>query len=527
MDEVPIRKLYGSYTRRILGKFSWPKALWVITWVALAVGLAFTPTLGTRILAILAVLIGAVGIWPFSYGPGFSYVLERNESATIRRRKGRVAQQARPGSKRRATNKEPIKVEIHAYPTAVPDRDSLGIYHFPETKGDASIITGEAWPGANIGASERFSSENELAKAVLDATNMTADSTGIIIGAHKGPVDIWRSRDWEAESVHQNVVNAGRYDFGVNPPTNVYERQSANFSELDLNRRLFTRDVTGYVGLNVTRPKDFAEIEKAVVAGKMSPRQFENRMLISRMTRRLEENLKAQGITGLKALDEKEIRSFAKSTFELQDIDAWNYLMRHPDSEEAIPMTSADKFWPWPRKEPLVLSDYLGRPYINFDESLFRIARATKLNETVFPGEFKPLFMSGDIGLANQTSLNISLSGMTYSAKDESKALTYAILVQKALSGIFESDETYRTMEDEANANALRERQNRYFLGGKQALGFNLYAVWGGVDEEALEEADRAVQEHARSCDIKLQLIPLESRQIRAFFSANIGGFLI
>jgi len=493
----------------------------------LAVGLALTPTIATRILAAVAVIIGAIGAWPFNYGPGYTYLIERNSSRTIRRRKGRVAQEPRPGSKRRATNKEPIKVEIHAYPTAVPGRDSLGIFHFPETKGDATFIVGQAWQGANVGPHERYDAENGFANAILDAANMTADSVGLIVGAHKGPLDIWRSRDWNAEAVHDNVINAGRLDFATNPPTRVHERQSANFAELDLNRRLFTREVTGFVGLNVTRPKDFKDIEKAVLAGKMTPRQFENRMLISRMTRRLEENLKAQGISGLQALDEKGIRSFAKSTFELEDIDAWNYLMRHPDADDAVAMSSHDRFWPWPRKEPLVLLDSQGRPYINFDGSLFRIARATKLNETVFPGEFKPLFMSGDIGLANQTSLTLSLSGMTYSARDESKALTYAILIQKALSGIFEVDDTYRTMEDEATANALRERQNRYFLGGKQALGFNLFAAWGAMDEEGLEEADRAVQEHARSCDVKLQLVPLESRQIRAFWSANIGGFLM
>lgn len=527
MNEVPTRKLNSKLSLRVLSRIS-PEQWWIGgTSIVLILVLVVIPLWPTRIAAILVLIAAVLLVWPRSYGPGYTYPAEAIDTLKIRRREGRVAQDERPGKKGEVKYKEPLPAKIVPFPTTAPGRESLGVFHFTDTNADSTFVVGEAWQrGVNVGFAERFSAENDLADAILDASNMTAGSVGIFIGAYRGPVDIWESRDWNGANLHSNVLSAGRSDFDERPPDNVHERQHVFFDQLDKSRQLQTRKVQGFVGLNVARTKEFEKIAQAYREGAITTKKFENQVMISRMTRRLQENLRIQGLTGVRAFDEIEARDYAKRAVSV-DLEEWDYLRRHPDDMSKPGMTPTDRLWPWGIEEPLVLRDSQGNPYIRFDNTFCRVARAIRLNETVFPGEFRPLFDANDIGLANETSLMVSMSGRTYSARDESRALTYAILLQRAIGGIFRPDDMYMSAEEEAEANKLRERQNDLYFGGAQALGFNLFMTWSAKDEDGLFEADRAVDEHARSCGIKLEYIPLESRQIPAYFSAHFGGFLL
>gem|GEM_PF-5730982 len=529
MSEIPQRVMSGRFSRRIrnvqIGQWKWGG-----TWVILAIGLTFIPFTTTKLAAVAFAIIGVWGAWPYSWGPLYSYVPDFRETLAIRRRKGRVARDARPGSRRRATQHEPIDVQIAVFPTSTPERKNLATLYAPPSNSDTIIVTGVAWQGANQEPFSRLTMEDGFANAILDVANMTADSTGITVGLHKGPINLWDSRDWTVGAYGSRVLAAGRRDFDENPPTNTYERQMADFSDTDMRRRLYQREVTAFVGLNVARPDDAKQVFADFRKGDIDARQFERKMLISRMARRLEQNLQAQGVSKAQALDEMGMRNFARSSWDV-NIEEWWNLLKDPSS--APPITDRksillkDPLWPWPLVEPLALRDEAGRPYIELGGSYWRIARATRMNETVFPGEFKPLFASGDLGLADETSLTIALTGDTFPVSKESKALNYAIVAQEAFSGIFLSDDATLSPEEEEKASMLRDRQKQLHAGGKQGINYNLWATWGATSLDVLREVDGKIEEHARACSIRLNYIQWESRMMRAKFTASIGTPLI
>lgn len=529
MEEIPQRVMSGRFTRR-LRNIRLNQWIWGGSWVILAAGFAVVPEIWIRVVAALFLVIGIWGAWPYSYGPLFTYIPEYRATRAIRRRKGRVAREARPGSRRRNTQHAPIDVQIAAFPTTQPDRSSLATFYSPGRNCDTSITVGKAWQGSNLEPFQRLNAEDGFANAILDVANMTTDSIGLTLGLHKGPVNIWESRNWAADNFHENVKRAGRLDFDERPPTNVYERQSADFSDTDLRRRLFTRDVTAFVGLNVQRPDDFKAIREGVRKGEITAKEFERRVLISRMTRRLEQNLRIQGVSDVESLDEMGMRTFAQSSWNL-DIEEWYDYLQDPSSRPPVDdkrsILHKDPYWPWPLDEPLALIDDTGKPYLDLGGSKHRIARATRMNETVFPGEFKPLYVSGDIGLANETSLTVSMSGDTFPVSKESKALNYAIVLQEAFNGMFLSDDAVRSLEEQEKIQELRDRQDKLYRGGKQGINYNLWTAWGASDLATLQEVDEIVAEHARSCDIHLRFIPWESRMIKAKFTASIGASLM
>jgi hypothetical protein len=285
-----------------------------------------------------------------------------------------------------------------------------------------------------------------------------------------------------------------------------------------------------FVGLNVERPDNFKKIREGVRSGEISAKQFERLVPVTRMVKRLEQNLRAQGVTGVRTLDEMGIRTFAQSSWNI-DIEQWYNLLQDPST--APPVTdrrsvlNKDPLWPWPLTEPLALRDEAGKPYLILGGTYHRIARASRMNETIFPGEMKPLFNSGDIGLANETSLTVTMSGDTFPISKEARALNYAIVVQEAFSGMFLSDEAYRSKDELQRAQTLRDRQDQLHYSGKQGMNYNLWNTWAAPDLETLIDVDAIVEEHARSCEISLQYINWESRMMRAKFTASIGSPLL
>ena len=573
--EVPHYNLEGhkEYRANNVSTDQWK---WIGAWIGLSVLLVVLPwillpwfgnsTDFMRYLAVVSLAAGMYGFYKNEDGLGF-----RNLQAKLENRKMRKNRDGK-GSILRA-KRPPIGLRIVGYPTesSAPDfpdeiREALsqveldrimeqfneetftlGTVYSKEDDSDTSFVVGTGMRSANGDAVDSFMGRKRVVEALSHVANESDTLPSFSMIYSTRPRDMMPILTWYAENLDPEVTNARPIELknvGVTDGIpdldeeaffkgTIAERHATSIDMMSVKASVDGQEGSMAIGITVPRPSNWKKRKDGTLDGLLTPKQLQEAP-ITNLTLLLEQELASAGVSDVAALSETDINRFIRSKWDIKGIREWqNRLAEHVVAEaarlfgDADAETSAPKPTPapspWPEHKIVPGISKNGKSFLFIDGTYHRVLQVRRFGKTkVFADDFLPLFASQDIQPASMTGITVSVCGDVINVENEQKMLTRRIVIRQAISNE-RKGERYETPAEKEKAGALENKQYMLHYGGAFALSYNVYVTISAVTPDLLDGVEKRVRSHARLSRITLRYINDESRQLRAFATANFG----
>lgn len=549
---------------------------WIGAWIGLSVFLVILPWIlalwfdGTtdflRYFAVVSLAIGMYGFYKNEDGLGFRNLQAKLENRKLRKNrneKGSILQAKRP----------PIGLRIVGYPTgtsapefpdeireALGDEElkrimeqfneesfTLGTVYSQEDNSDTAFVVGTGMKSANADATDSFMGRKRVVEALSHVANESDSLPSFSMIYSTRPLDMLPITTWYAENLDPEVTHARAIelkDRGVKDDLpildeeaffkgTIAERHAASINMMTAKASVDGQEGSMAIGITVPRPSNWKKRKDGTLDGLLTPKQLQEAP-ITNLALLLEQELASAGVSDVAALSETDMNRFIRSKWDIKGIRQWqNRLAEHVTAEavhlfgdedarklapEPMPAPS-----PWPEKKIVSGISKNGKTYLFSDGTYHRVLQVRRFGKTkVFADDFLPLFASQDIQPASMTGITVSVCGDVINVENEQKMLTRRIVIRQAISNE-RKGERYETPAEKEKAGALVNKSFSLHYGGAFALSYNVYVTISATTLDLLDAVERRVQKHARLCRITLRYIRDESRQLRAFATANFG----
>lgn len=550
---------------------------WIGTWMGLSVFLVVLPWILSiwlgdaadflRYFAVITLVIGLYGFYKNEDGLGFRNLQAKLENQKLhknRNEKGSVVRAKRP----------PIGLRIVGYPTAssapeFPDElketlsdveldrimeqfneesFTLGTVYSQEDNSDTSFVVGTGIRSANADPADSFMGR----KGVVDALSHiaiesdTLPSVSLIYSTR--PLDMMPMMKWYSENLDPEVTNARSIELknlGANKigipildeeaffKGTIAERHAASINMMTAKASVDGQEGSMAIGITVPRPSNWKKRKDGTLDGLLTPKQLQDAP-ITNLTLLLEQELASAGVSDVAALSETDINRFIRSKWDIKGIRQWHaHLAEHVEADAARlfgdeeAKQSAPKPTPapspWPERKIVPGVSKSGKSFLFIDGTYHRVLQVRRFGKTkIFADDFLPLFASQDIQPASMTGVTVSVCGDIVNVENEQKMLTRRIVIRQSLRN-GKKGERHETPAQKERAGALVNKQYMLHYGGAFALSYNVYVTISAVTSDLLDDVEKRVRTHARLSRITLRYISDESRQLRAFATANFG----
>lgn len=573
--DTPFYNLEGSkeYRANNVSPDQWR---WIGTWLGLTALLVVLPWIlkpwvGTefefvRYFAFPTLILGAYGFYKNEDGLGFRNIQAKYENLRMRGstdEKGSVARAKRP----------PIGLRIVGFPTesTAPDfpdeiREALdqaeldrimeqfnedtftlGTVYSKEDNSDTAFVVGTGMKSAGADPIGSFIGRAKVVNALerIALESDTLPSFSLIYSTR--PRDMTPITSWYANNLDPEVTNAQSIELrnlGVKDDIpvldeefffrgNLEERQATAIRMMTAKASVDGQEGSMAIGITVPRPTDWKKRRDGTLDGLLTPKQLQDAP-ITNLALLLEQELESAGVSDVAALSETDINRFIRSKWDVKGIRQWYREVAEYTAAEAArlygdnaastgvsePLAAPS---PWPQRKIVSGKTKSGKSFLYTDGTYSRMLQVRKFEKTrPFADDFLPLYMSQDIHPASMTGLTLSVCGDVINVETEQKMLTRRIVIRRAIDNEKRGDR-YETPADIEKAGALENKQHLLHSGGAFALSYNVYITISAITPDLLDAVEKRVKAHARECRIKLRYITDESRQLRAFATANFG----
>lgn len=550
---------------------------WIGTWIGLSVFLVVLPWILSiwlgeaadflRYFAVVTLVIGLYGFYKNEDGLGFRNLQAKIENQKLRNNrneKGSIVRAKRP----------PIGLRIVGYPTAssapeFPDeiKDTLseveldrimeqfneesftlGTVYSKEDDSDTSFVVGTGIKSANADPADSFMGRKRVVEALSHVAieSDTLPSVSLIYSTR--PLDMMPVMKWYAENLDPEVTNARSIEL-KNLGTNkvgipvldeeaffkgtIAERHAASINMMAAKASVDGQEGSMAIGITVPRPSNWKKRKDGTLDGLLTPKQLQDAP-ITNLTLLLEQELASAGVSDVAALSETDINRFIRSKWDIKGIRQWHTrlaehvvadaarLFGDEETKQLAPKpTPAPSTWPEFKIVPGISKS--GKSFLFIDGTYHRVLQVRRFGKTkIFADDFLPLFASQDIQPASMTGVTVSVCGDIINVENEQKMLTRRIVIRQAIRSE-KKGERHETPAEKEKAGALANKQYTLHYGGAFALSYNVYVTISAVTSDLLDDVEKRVRTHARLSRITLRYISDESRQLRAFATANFG----
>jgi len=573
--EVPQYNLEGrkEYRANNVSSDQWR---WIGSWIGLSVLLIALPWVLAiwlddtpdflRYFAMVTSVIAVYGFYKNEDGLGF-----RNLQAKIANRKMHKNHDGK-GSILRA-KRPPIGLRIVGYPTEssapeFPDEIrevlsdveldrimeqfndesfTLGTIYSKEDDSDTAFVVGTGLKSANADATDSFMGRKRIVEALSHVAmeSDTLPSVSLIYSTR--PLDMLPIMTWYAENLDPEVTNARPIElknigFKDSIPVldeeaffggTIAERHAASINMMTAKASVDGQEGSMVVGITVPRPSNWKKRRDGTLDELLTPKQLQDAP-ITNLALLLEQELASAGVSDVAALSETDINRFIRSKWDIKGIREWYARLAEHVAAEAIHLFGDDEAKklapkpapapsPWPERKIVPGISKNGKSFLFIDGTYHRVLQVRKFGKTkIFADDFLPMFASQDIQPASMTGMTVSVCGDVINVENEQKMLTRRIVIGQAIRNE-RKGERYQTPADKEKAGALENKQYLLHYGGAFALSYNVYVTISAVTPDLLDDVEKRVRTHARLSRITLRYISDESRQLRAFATANFG----
>lgn len=571
--ETPFYNLEGNKEYRA-NSLSQDQVRWVIAWLGVTVALLIlpwilSPLVGAgldfiRAFALITVPAAVYGFYKNEDGVGF-----RNLQAKIANRnmrgKGSVAKAKRP----------PIGLRIVGYPTAnaTPefpedirealgdaelqnimeqfneDSFTLGTIYSKEDNSDTAFVVGTGTRSATEDSVGSFMGRKRVVNALshIAVESDTLPSVSLIYSTR--PLDVMPFVDWYANNLDPDVTNARPLELqnvGVKDGIpildedsffkgTVEERQAKSINLMLEKTSVDGQEGSMVVGVTIPRPSNWKKRRDGTLDELLTPKQLQDAP-ITNLALLLEQELITAGVSDVAALSEYDINRFIRSKWDVKGIRQWLAQVAEHAAAEAAQLFSEKEGYeealqslpapsPWPQYKIVPGVTKNGKSFLFIDGTYHRVLQVRRFGKTkIFADDFLPLFQSQDIQPASMTGVTVSVCGDVVNVEKEQKMLTRRIVFRRAINNEKNGKgEKFETPAEKEKAGALENKQYMLHYGGAFALSYNVYVTISAVTPDLLDGVEKRVRTHARESRITLRYISDESRQLRAFATANFG----
>lgn len=574
--EVPQYNLEGHKEFRA-NSFSKGQGKWIGTWMVLTVFLVVLPwildiwsdtsTDFVRYFALFTLTIAVYGFYKNEDGLGF-----RNLQAKLGNRKLRKNRDKNDSILK--AKRPPIGLRIVGYPTdtATPEfpieiREALGdvelnrimeqfneesftlgTVYSKEDNSDTAFVVGTGMKSANADAADSFMGRKRVVEALSHVAIESDALPSVSLIYSTRPLDMLPIMAWRAENLDPEVTNARSIELknlGTNKDgtpildeeaffnASIAERQAASINMMTAKSSVDGQESSMAIGITVPRPSNWKKRRDGTLDGLLTPKQLQDAPITS-LALLLEQELASAGVSDVAALSETDINRFIRSKWDVKGIRQWHtrlaehvvanaaHLFGDEEAKKSAPEpTPAPSPWPEYKIVPGVSKS--GKSFLFIDGTYHRVLQVRKFGKTkIFADDFVPMFASQDIQPASMTGITVSVCGDVINVENEQKMLTRRIVIRQAINSERKGDR-YETPAEREKAGALENKQFMLHYGGAFALSYNVYVTISAVTPDLLDEVEKRVRTHARLSRITLRYISDESRQLRAFATANFG----
>jgi hypothetical protein len=574
--ETPLYNLEGrkEYRANSVSPDQWK---WIGFWFVVSAILLILPWIleiwvigGFSFVRALCIITGPLMVFGFyknEDGLGFRNVQAKLENRNMRKNrddKGSIQRAKRP----------PIGLRVVGFPTGATapefpeelledldqseldrimeqfneDNFTLGTVYSREDNSDTAFVVGTGIKSANADSTGSFMGRAKVVSALKQIAIESDDLPSFSLIYSTRPLDLMPIVTWNAENLNPEVTkaqslalsNQGIKDgipvldeetfFGGS----IAERHAASINLMTAKAAVDGQEGSMAIGITVSRPAHWKHRKDGTIDRMLTPKQLQEAP-ITNLTLLLEQELERAGVSDVAALSESDINRFVRSKWDIKGIREWYTEVADHAASEAVRLFAPEGLpeevqehspppSPWPKYKIVPgKNKKSGKSFLFIDGTYHRVLQVKKFGNTkVFADDFLPLFASQDIQPASMTGLTVSVCGDTVNVENEQKMLTRRIVFQRAFNSKKEGIR-YETPADLEKKGMLENKQLMLHTGGAFALSYNVFITISAVTPELLDGVERRVKAHARECRIKLRYISDESRQLRAFATANFG----
>lgn len=510
---------YYKVPDRVEGKWydSTPKQwMWLSTWMIIGSLVLFrTHTLFGKLIGLaVIVVVGFLGAWRYSDGPGYQIASDKLASRSIRKRGGSIALP----KDAKTSAKPPINLglmgvklglEEGPFPTGTIVDYERGYLTF--------YVTGEGWEAVNYDPDARMSIEAQFTDALIEVC-ATADVSreSLAISYFLG------ARPWNMFPTLEGLSGITHPDFHSAPGEfrcEADERAANNHQErLELFNNLSADTISG-VALTMRIPKAWRKYAAKPKKHQLTAEDLED-SIINRVANSLVQALRRCEIANVKLLDLLELDEFVQIQWNLagaaqlhQDLH-WRRQMLETGlitPQQVIEQLSQKQ--PWPSGSLKV-----GRNFIEMDGTLHSVSRIVRHNRRKYrPGGMQRLqFIKGPWFM-------YCVCGDAKPASRDMKYMTKSIVLSRGLRRANDSQGRYYTLADREEQARSKAQQDELHNSGGPSMNFNKLIVISATSEGQLKTFNTQVKSVTRLLRLGVRPIKGETRQIRAFASALLG----
>lgn len=402
--------------------------------------------------------------------------------------------------------------------------DSIAVLHDPSLNRDVTVITYEGRTTRAANGPMRMAADLMFADAIVSPLFVSANRGSITHGVRTRPLNMSRYGTATAPRLSDGVAAGLARHAAVGDkafiPQNADERLALMEAQKIALVENTAHDPINWIAYSIDRPKGWPR-------GKLTDQVEEYDLVRSALVllaRQAEDSLAAAGAFNPIALDIWGMNRFVKGALDL-DIAEWSSVMDELLDDPTANPYEDPRCWPWPKRQIATRIDRHGVPYLEIDGTLHRPwMQAGRDDRNIYPDTFSPMFESGDIGVASQTGLSVSVVGDVFSADQASKALDTRIMFEQLFGEMGKAPDRHISDREARVLSRGIELQRQIDNGGKNGYFNNLYCVTSAVkDPLLLEEVDQAVLRHARMVGISLEPIMSPTIALKTFKVATIG----
>jgi hypothetical protein len=516
--------------------------------------------------ALFTMAIGSFGFYKDEDGLGFRNIQAKIENRKMEHDKnadGSIAKAKRPPIGLRAVG-YPTENTIPEFPEEIreamdesqlqnimqqfnEDVFTLGTIYSKEDNSDTAFVVGTGMRGSNADSIGSFMARKRVVDALTHVAIESDSYPSFSLIYSTRPRDMIPIMTWYDDNLDPEVTNAPSIelkDKGIKDGIPVLdeesffkgslkERQATSINMMTAKATLDGQEGSMAIGITVPRPSNWRRRKDGTLDGLLTPKQLQDAP-ITNLALLLEQELDSAGVSDVAALSETDINRFIRSKWDVKNIRPWlSSVAAHAATEVArlygneqqpqLDYEPQPAPSPWPERKIVAGKTKNGKSFLFIDGTYHRVLQVRKFGKTkIFADDFLPLFMSQDIQPASMTGLTVSVCGDIVDVESEQKMLTRRIVIRRAINNE-KKGIRYQTPTDLEKEGSLENKQFMLHHGGAFAFSYNVYVTISAITPDLLDGVEKRVRTHARECRIKLRYITDESRQLRAFATANFG----